>query len=589
MDAAAAVDELRSAGIGPGDPVALVVHDGAVAMATSVWSAQWSALRSAHAEQVLGAVDEELAPRWVVWSQATARRLAGDGVRLTRCWDVAAVHRLLFGDTRDDPAHVWARLHGLSSGDLPVTAPDDLFHQAADDAALSAPVRPDGYLDPEWVDGGWATSPDRAAAWARLLAEVGTLQRDAIERVAAEHDRPMAVRTAYAESTAELLCAELAADGLPMDRAAMEDLIGGYVGPRPRSPQDADERRDALDESVLRHVQGGVRFDLRSPSQVRSMLRMVGVEVPDTRAWRLERVRDAHPLVPALLRWRKAERVRTTFGYGWLDESLGADGRFRGEWSGSDGAAGRMTASSGLHNMPADLRRGVAAEPGHVFVRADLGQIEPRVLAAVSGDRALAAASLADDLYAPVAAELGVDRATAKVAVLGAMYGQTSGEGGRALVGLRRSYPVAMEYLDAADRAAQVGTDLRTYGGRLVRMGSAALGEPGQPGSLGDREARSRAAARGRYGRNAMVQGAAAELFKVWAVTVRARGRSMDARVVLCLHDELLVHVPAERADDAAEMVDDALQEAAARWAPDRSVRFLSDTSIVSTWADAKD
>ena len=585
MDAAALVDELRSAGIGPGDPVALVVVDGAACMATSGWSAQWSV----PAEQVLGAVDEELAPRWVVWSQATARLLARDGVRLTRCWDAAAVHRLLFGGTRDDPARVWARLHGLGTGDLPVPAPDDLFHQAADDTAPSAPVRPDGYLDPEWVHGGWASSPDRAAAWAGVLAEVGSRQRAAIERVAAEHDHPMAVRTAYAESTAELLCAELAADGLPMDRVAMEELIGDYVGPRPRSPQDADERRDALDEDVLRHVPGGVRFDLRSPSQVRSMLRMVGVEVPDTRAWRLERVRDAHPLVPALLRWRKAERVRTTFGYGWLDESLGADGRFRGEWSGSDGAAGRMTASSGLHNMPADLRRGVAAEPGHVFVRADLGQIEPRVLAAVSGDPALAAASLADDLYAPVASELGVDRATAKVAVLGAMYGQTSGEGGRALVGLRRSYPVAMEYLDVADRAAQVGTDLRTYGGRLVRMGSAALGEPGQPGSVGDREARSRAAARGRYGRNAMVQGAAAELFKVWAVTVRARGRSMDARVVLCLHDELLVHVPAERADDAAAMVDDALQEAAARWAPDRNVRFLSDTSIVPTWADAKE
>ena len=58
------------------------------------------------------------------------------------------------------------------------------------------------------------------------------------------------------------------------------------------------------------------------------------------------------------------------------------------------------------------------------------------------------------------------------------MYGQTTGEGARALVGLRRSYPVAMAYLDAADQAAQVGTDLRTYGGRLVRMGSAALGEP---------------------------------------------------------------------------------------------------------------
>ena len=62
-----------------------------------------------------------------------------------------------------------------------------------------------------------------------------------------------------------------------------------------------------------------------------------------------------------------------------------------------------MTASAGLHNMPADMRGAVVAEPGHVFVRADLGQIEPRVLAAVSGDAALAQATLDDDMYAPVA------------------------------------------------------------------------------------------------------------------------------------------------------------------------------------------
>ena len=71
-------------------------------------------------------------------------------------------------------------------------------------------------------------------------------------------------------------------------------------------------------------------------------------------------------------------------------------------------------------------RRAVVAAAGHVFVRADLGQIEPRVLAAVSRNRALAAATMADDLYAPVAEQLGVDRPTAKVAVLGAMYGQTT-------------------------------------------------------------------------------------------------------------------------------------------------------------------
>ena len=111
-------------------------------------------------------------------------------------------------------------------------------------------------------------------------------------------------------------------------------------------------------------------------------------------------VRGHPPLVEALLAWRKAERIATTYGYGWLDENLGADGRLRGAWTGSDGAAGRMTASAGLHNMPAGYGRAVVAAQGHLFVRADLGQIEPRVLAAVSGDPALALATQADDMYA---------------------------------------------------------------------------------------------------------------------------------------------------------------------------------------------
>jgi DNA polymerase-1 len=125
---------------------------------------------------------------------------------------------------------------------------------------------------------------------------------------------------------------------------------------------------------------------------------------------------------------------------------------------------------------------------------------------------------------------------------------------------------------------------LRTYGGRLIPMGSLADDD-----ALSDHDARSRAAARGRYGRNAMVQGAAAELFKAWAVTVRARAAAFDARIVLCLHDELLVQAPVEHGEAGAQVVDDGLREAAQRWAPDDSVRFVADISVIRRWSDAKD
>ena len=392
---------LSRAAVTRGDLVGLVISP-AAALGVATADSTWHVRPGADAIAAIGPADEELRPRWAVWSGQTAGRLAADGVRLATCWDIAAAHRLLFGGWRADPGLAWARLHGLAADTMPADGPLDLF--GMDDGDGSDPVAPDGHLRSEWATGGWSDRPDRIARWAELARTVAGLQQSAL---AALPDRPMAVATARCESTAELLCAELSVDGLPMDRAVAEDVLAGFIGPRPRSEAEALASRAARDAEVLRHAPPGVTADLRSPAQVRSLLGRIGVDVPDTRAWRLRELKDAHPLVGALLQWRKAERIATTYGYAWLDESLGADGRLRGAWTGSDGAAGRMTASAGLHNMPAALRRAIVAVEGHVFVRADLGQIEPRVLAAVSGDRALSAAARADDMYAPVAAQPG--------------------------------------------------------------------------------------------------------------------------------------------------------------------------------------
>ena len=572
MAGAELVTSLRQARVNRGDLVGLVISGDGLGLATA--DRAWPVAAGGGLAAEIGRADEVVRPRWVVWSGQTAARLAADGVRLATCWDIAAAHRLLFGGWRADPGWAWARLRGLATETMPAGGPLDLF--GMDDGDASDPVAPDGHLRAEWVSGGWSDNPERMARWAGLARAVAGQQQAALAALA---DRPMAVATARCESAAELLCAELSADGLPMDRPVAEQVLTGLIGPRPRSEADAAALRAARDAEVLRHAPAGATADLRSPAQVRSLLARVGVDVPDTRAGRLREMRDAHPLVGALLEWRKAERIATTYGYAWLDEHLGDDGRLRGEWTGSDGAAGRMTASAGLHNMPATLRPAVVAADGHVFVRADLGQIEPRVLAAVSGDQALVAAARADDLYAPVAAQLGVDRPVAKVAVLGAMYGQTTGHGAQALRRLNAAYPVAMAYLDAADRAGRAGRDLRTYGGRRIVLAPA----PGQ-----DARSSSRVAAYGRYARNAMIQGAAAELFKMWAVIVRARCGPLDARIVLCLHDELLVHSPREQAETVSRLVDECLREAAQRWAPGCGVRFISDTSIVRSWSDAK-
>jgi DNA polymerase-1 len=208
------------------------------------------------------------------------------------------------------------------------------------------------------------------------------------------------------------------------------------------------------------------------------------------------------------------------------------------------------------------------------------------VLAAISGDAALASAAREDDMYAPVAAALGSDRPTAKVAVLAAMYGQTSGAAGAALKDMDRTYPTAMAYLRAAEDAGRRGIDLRTYGGRLLRL-SALTRQLEESGG----EESSLAHAYGRFARNAVVQGAAAELFKAWAATVRAGLAGLadtDARIVLCLHDELLVEADESAAPAVLDVVERALQGTAAWWCAGSGVRFVADTSVVGSWAEAK-
>ena len=530
---------------------------------------------------VIGALDAAVRPRWTWWMNDTAASLVSAGVRVATCWDVAAVHRLLHGGWRAEPARVQAVRRGLSPDSLPVMGQLDLLGTAPDEGHdADDPVRPDGHLRPEWAGGAWAGSPERLARWAGAARDVAGEQQTDLGALRVGGD---ARATARAESAAELLCAELSADGLPVDVAAMEAVIGALVGPRSRTEAEAATGRRARDDEVLAAAPpgAGIGIDLRNPAHVRGLLARVGVDVPDTRAWRLEPYRSVHPLVDSLLTWRKAERVSTTYGYAWLDEQV-AGGRLRGAWTGCDGAAGRMTASAGLHNLPAELRVGIVAEAGHVFVRADLGQIEPRVLAAVSGDEVLARAARAPDLYAPIANRLNVERPIAKVAVLAAMYGQTSGDAGKALRAFETAYPVAMKYLRDADDNGRAGRDVRTFGGRLVRMWDTEnlVDDP--------RAERSANAARGRYARNAVVQGAAAELFKAWAATVRARLAAHGAGIVLCLHDELLVHAPTASADDVVALLDQCLQEASRRWAPHADVRFVADIGVVSRWSDAK-
>lgn len=575
------VERLSAAGLRRGHPVALVVvPDVGVALS---WTGghEWTpTTQPAELVRELTEID----PRWTWWlARETAAPLIDAGVALRTCWDLGAVGRLVGGLRRDDPAAVWAAAH-----DLPEPAPArpslDLFDlDLDDDSDDDEPVRADGHLSRDWLTGRWASDAESGLRWASVVLELQVLQDELLHAVpdprAQPGATPLAVLTARSESTAALLCVELQHDGLPIDRAAASELLTGTIGRRPTGVTEEAAIRLERDQVVLSRFPGPP-VDLRSPAQVKTLLSRIGLDLPDTRSWRLEPHEETLEPVAALLAWRKAERVATTYGWAWLDRQVAPDGRLRGSWSAADAAAGRMTAQAGLHNLPAAFRPVVRAEQGHVLLRADLGQIEPRVLAVVSGDDALTQAARQDDMYAPVAAALSCDRPTAKVAVLAAMYGQTSGTAGAALRDMDRTYPAAMAYLRNAEQSGIRGNDLRTYGGRRLQLMHPLAGsfEPD------DRQA---IAAHGRYARNAVVQGAAAELFKAWAGTVRDGLVALDGQIVLCLHDELLVHVPTDRADAARALLVDALDSTARWWAAGSAVRFVAEIGIGASWADA--
>src|SRR6202043_3327331 len=105
-------------------------------------------------------------------------------------------------------------------------------------------------------------------------------------------------------------------------------------------------------------------------------------------------------------------------------------------------------------------------DPGWVLVVADAAQLEPRVLAALAGDRAFTEAAAGGDLYEGLASGFGGDRRKAKIALLSAMYGGAGGEAGQLLAVLRRRFPAASGYVEAAARAGEGGHVVRAVLGR---------------------------------------------------------------------------------------------------------------------------
>jgi DNA polymerase-1 len=407
------------------------------------------------------------------------------------------------------------------------------------------------------------------------------------------------VRVAQIEFAALPVLANLQLRGIAFDVPRWRALVGEL---EQRLPTLRDAAQAALVcETSPRTLFGPEPVNLDSPEQVREALARLGVDVSTTREAALRDHAD-HPAVDALLAYRQVSKVTTNWGGEWADRATHPrTGRIHPDWRQIVGAGRIACSEPSLHQIPKDPRYRCCfgGAPGRVLVVADYSQQELRILAAVSGDEALRAVfERGGDLHRSCAAMVfGVDeeavsaqqRSAAKALNFGLMYGMgvpgfsraTRLPPSQAQEVMERyfaTFPRVAEWLAEAEATARRTGRVHTPLGRIRAL------------DLGNGQGLATLA------RNAPIQGAGADMIKLALAEVDKRlastfGGPDDHQTVtahgpvLVVHDELVVEVSVEQADQAAALVSDGMLASAreilgnvpaavdaavrARWGPD--------------------
>jgi len=504
------------------------------------------------------------AERWVWRSTGEVYpQLLAAGVRVERCYDLETAEGLLLGHEGryGEPRSAAAASARLRGGAVP---PDP-------------PLRPAEPGAPEAL-----FELDRPSVPFEALLEVYADQQRRHD--AAAHPDRMRLLTA-AESAGLLVAAEMDQAGLPWRADVHRDLLTDLLGERlggVGEPRRLTELADRVSEAFGRRVRP------EQPADVVKAFAQAGIAVKSTRRWELEGI--DHPAVAPLLEYRSLYRIYTANGWAWLRDWV-HDGRFRPGYLPGGTATGRwVTNGGGALQIPKVIRRAVVADPGWQLVVADASQLEPRILAAISRDPGLMEVAGQDgDLYKSVSDRaFSGDRAQAKLAVLGAIYGQTSGDGLENLATLRRRFPRAVAYVDDAARAGEEGRLVRTWLGRTCPPAARSVEPDEGTGRYAPGYSSSDARARGRFTRNFVVQGSASDWALLMLASLRQRIAALRAELVFFQHDEVIVHCPADEADEVAAAIRAAGDLAGRITFGETPVRFPFGIAAVECYADAK-
>jgi DNA polymerase-1 len=511
-------------------------------------------------------------------------------------------------DAREHPRWVWQRTSDwyprlLAAGveverchDLTLSAAI-LAHSSYTAGSGYTPSIPVGSLldEPDAGRGAWPAQHQDALFEARptgVGADAATAELAAqLAAVAGSPRRQRLALLLAAESAGALAAAEMQHSGVPWDAAVHDALLAERLGPRPQGTA-----RPALLEAKaaeLRDLLGAPRLNPDSPQELIRALHRAGIEANTTRAWELRRF--THPAVAPLLEYKKMARLLAANGWSWLDTWV-SDGRFRPEYVVGGVVTGRWASrGGGAMQIPAEVRSAARAHPGHRLIVADASQLEPRVLAALAADEAMAGAARGRDLYAGIAAAgFGGDRAQAKVALLGAIYGATTGESGRLMPQLTRLYPRAVALVEQAARDGERGLTVTTHLGRSTPPPSPRwLASQRTTSAQEQHRADAIARDRGRFTRNFVVQGTAAEWAECWMADLRGRLRRIRshgrrAELVYFLHDEVVVHAEDAVAEECAAAVQDAAKTAGRLLFHGAPVEFPLSVAVVESYDRAK-
>lgn len=353
----------------------------------------------------------------------------------------------------------------------------------------------------------------------------------------------------------------------------------------------------------------GYEFNLNSPKQLgEALFEKLGLPAKkktksgySTDAKVLESLADKHPAVRDILEYRTLSKLKSTYCDGLL-KVIGEDGRIHSTLNQTETRTGRISSTEpNLQNIPVrsplgrEMRRFFVAAPGCVLVDADYSQIELRVLAHISGDEHMTEAfNNNTDIHTVTASEVfdmpqqlvtPLMRSRAKAVNFGIVYGigafslakdigVTRVEADAYIKGYLEHYSGVREYMEhVVQRAKETGYAETVFARRRYLPEITASNAVTR--AFGERVAR-----------NMPIQGTAADIIKIAMIKVyeRLKERNLAARLIMQVHDELIVEAPENEAEEVSEILKIEMENAVKL-----SVALTADVHSGRTWFDAKE